>query len=330
MGNVKQAATGTWESRRYLLRADGFGFSFHNTIIRAGTSTRIHYKNHVEAVLVTSGSGEIELCHPRQQEGEGFAVFRLGPGSFYGLGGQECHYLRAAADTDMHVSCAFSPPVDGSEDHDSEGVYPAVGSDGRPRYAYSRNEVSLLFRPPESLRAGSGASVAPALPHCVETRLGPVHFHRPSQSDGAPMWELARSSGLDLNSAYCYILHCAHFAETCLVAKSGSGEVVGFVMGHRPDGQQDTYFVWQIAVGSEWRRCDLARRMLEVMRRRLGVAFLTASVTPDNAASRRLFQSFAESSGCPLRVDEDWMPSSLFPPDAEGKAEHLHVIGPFQ
>ncbi|CAE7889861.1 ectC, partial [Symbiodinium microadriaticum] len=104
----------------YLRRVDGFGFSFHQTILKAGSSTRIHYKNHVEAVLVTSGYGELELLQPQQTEGEGFAVFKLEPGSFYGLGGQECHVVRASPDGDLCVSCAFNPPVDGLEDHNAE------------------------------------------------------------------------------------------------------------------------------------------------------------------------------------------------------------------
>ena len=35
-GNVFVGKTGSWESRRYLLRKDGLGFSFHYTIIREG------------------------------------------------------------------------------------------------------------------------------------------------------------------------------------------------------------------------------------------------------------------------------------------------------
>ena len=36
-GNHHIAASGTWESRRYLLRQDGMGFSFHHTILYEGT-----------------------------------------------------------------------------------------------------------------------------------------------------------------------------------------------------------------------------------------------------------------------------------------------------
>ena len=36
-GNVTVSHTKTWESRRYLLRKDGLGFSFHHTILYKGT-----------------------------------------------------------------------------------------------------------------------------------------------------------------------------------------------------------------------------------------------------------------------------------------------------
>ena len=42
-------------------------------------------------------------------------MFRLEPGTLYGLGGQENHYLRALPGSDMHVSRAFNPPVGGAE-----------------------------------------------------------------------------------------------------------------------------------------------------------------------------------------------------------------------
>ena len=44
------AKDGQWSSRRMLLRDDNMGFSFHETIIYAGSKTHIHYKNHLEAV----------------------------------------------------------------------------------------------------------------------------------------------------------------------------------------------------------------------------------------------------------------------------------------
>ena len=235
-GNSKQAASGTWQSHRYLVRKDGFGFSFHHTVLCAGQSTHICYKNHVEAVLVFSGHGEIELCHEGGKEGEGFAVFKLEPGVFYGLGGQENHYLRASKEGDMHVACAFNPPIDGAEDH-KDGVYPVIGQDGVPHYSFSEQQVPEVFKPPTSLASGSSATAAntkASLPCTMETKFGRLTLRNPVTGDGAAMWQVGRDAGLDPNSVYCYNLQCANFADTCLLAVDEEGRAVGYVMGHRP------------------------------------------------------------------------------------------------
>src|SRR5690625_6004297 len=56
----KEVKAETWASRRLLLKDDNMGFSFHDTIIYAGTETHIWYKNHLEAVYCVGGRGEIE------------------------------------------------------------------------------------------------------------------------------------------------------------------------------------------------------------------------------------------------------------------------------
>ena len=51
------AKDGQWISRRMLLKDDKMGFSFHETIIKANTTTLIHYQNHLEAVYWVAGTG---------------------------------------------------------------------------------------------------------------------------------------------------------------------------------------------------------------------------------------------------------------------------------
>jgi hypothetical protein len=51
-----EAENGNWVSRRLVLADDRVGFSFHDTIIRAGTETYIHYANHIEAVYCVAGT----------------------------------------------------------------------------------------------------------------------------------------------------------------------------------------------------------------------------------------------------------------------------------
>ena len=110
-----QAETGTWASRRMLLKKDGMGFSFHDTTIFAGTQTLIWYKHHLEAVYCVAGEGELEVI----ETGE---IFNIKDGTMYALNGHEKHYLRAFSD--MRMVCVFNPPLTGKEVHDKDGVYP--------------------------------------------------------------------------------------------------------------------------------------------------------------------------------------------------------------
>lgn len=109
--------TETWASRRLLLKDDGMGFSYHDTIIFAGTETLIWYRNHLEAVYCVAGEGELELI----DTGE---IIPIADGTMYALNGHEKHYLRAK--TDMRLICVFNPPLTGREDHAPDGSYPVM------------------------------------------------------------------------------------------------------------------------------------------------------------------------------------------------------------
>ena len=104
-----------WVSRRLLLKKDGMGFSFHETIIFAGTETHIWYKNHLEAVYCVEGEGEVETL----ADGK---IYRITPGTMYALNEHDEHHLRASKD--MRLLCVFNPPVTGSEVHQPDGSYP--------------------------------------------------------------------------------------------------------------------------------------------------------------------------------------------------------------
>ena len=111
------AENGNWVSRRLLLKKDGLGFSFHETIIFAGTETHIWYKNHLEAVYCVEGEGELEIF----ETGE---VLQIRPGTMYALDKHDRHLLRAH-DSDMRLVCVFNPPVTGGEVHLPDGSYAA-------------------------------------------------------------------------------------------------------------------------------------------------------------------------------------------------------------
>jgi L-2,4-diaminobutyric acid acetyltransferase len=122
------------------------------------------------------------------------------------------------------------------------------------------------------------------------------HLREPRITDGAAIHRLVRACPpLDLNSPYAYLLLCAHHAATCVVAEQGAGPV-GFVSAYRPPARPDTVFIWQVAVAPAARGQGLALHMLEHLLARPALAgwrWLETTVTPSNAASRRVFEILA-------------------------------------
>lgn len=156
-----------------------------------------------------------------------------------------------------------------------------------------------------------------------------VAFRIPTVEDGAALWRIARDSDvLDLNSSYTYLLWCREFAQTSVVA-TVDGEVGGFVTGFlRPD-QPEVVMVWQVAVDAQHRGMGLARRMLDALVDHLGdraVRRMDTTITPDNEASIRLFESFANGRGAAVER-EPVFPAELFPDGHD--TELLFRIGPW-
>lgn len=108
---------GNWTSHRLLLKKDGMGFSLHDTLIRAGTTTEMWYKNHLEAVYCVAGKGEIEDLETGLKH-------KIEDGTLYALDKHDKHVLRA--ESDLRLICVFNPPLTGREVHDKEGAYPVL------------------------------------------------------------------------------------------------------------------------------------------------------------------------------------------------------------
>ncbi|MGM7666506.1 ectoine synthase [Microbacterium sp. A93] len=114
----------TWRSRRMVLAREGVGFSFHDTVIYAGTTSTFHYANHIEAVYCVQGEGTLT----NEVTGE---VHELKDGTMYLLDGHEKHTVRAT--TELRMACVFNPPVTGRETHDENGIYQLVLEEGSDR-----------------------------------------------------------------------------------------------------------------------------------------------------------------------------------------------------
>jgi len=118
LGTEREVKGDGWTSRRLLLKKDGMGFSFHETIIPAKAELRLWYKNHLEAVYCVAGNGTIEDL----ASGE---THQIHDGVIYALNNNDRHILRGGTE-DMRLICAFNPPVTGRETHDSEGSYELI------------------------------------------------------------------------------------------------------------------------------------------------------------------------------------------------------------
>jgi len=105
-----------WTSVRMLLADDSMGFSFHITVIEAGSEHTFHYKNHFESVYCISGKGSIEDLATGK-------VHEIRPGVMYALDQHDRHTLRA--EEELVLACCFNPPVTGKEVHRADGSYAA-------------------------------------------------------------------------------------------------------------------------------------------------------------------------------------------------------------
>ncbi len=103
-----------WTSVRMLLAEDGMGFSFHITVLDAGSEHTFHYKHHFESVFCISGKGSItDLATGKTHQ--------IRPGVMYALNEHDKHTLRA--DEELVMACCFNPPVTGTEVHQEDGSY---------------------------------------------------------------------------------------------------------------------------------------------------------------------------------------------------------------
>lgn len=118
LGGDRHIVGDGFESRRILLRPDGLGYSFHDTIVEEGHEMRIEFKNHVESNYCIAGKGEmVDLTTD--------IVYPIAPGTIYVLDNHEPHLLRAIEGT-LRLVCVFTPALTGKETHDENGSYALI------------------------------------------------------------------------------------------------------------------------------------------------------------------------------------------------------------
>ena len=119
-GTEYDVTHGNWQSRRMVLAKDKVGFSFHITVLKAGTSSEFWYANHVEAVYVYQGKGTL-LDRDTGEE------YVLEQGVMYMLDDADKHTV--PVEEEIHCAFVFNPPGSGREVHDENGVYPVLTED---------------------------------------------------------------------------------------------------------------------------------------------------------------------------------------------------------
>ncbi|MFF0885096.1 ectoine synthase [Streptomyces sp. NPDC003456] len=109
LDSVRCVDWGNGLSRRFLTESDGLGYTVTDTIVRAGTKSRLEYRRHLEACYCIEGSGEIVdmsgNSHP------------ITPGTLYALDQHDAHWLVADPDQDLRLVCMFTPALRGDESH---------------------------------------------------------------------------------------------------------------------------------------------------------------------------------------------------------------------
>lgn len=156
-------------------------------------------------------------------------------------------------------------------------------------------------------------------------------LRRPTPEDGVAVNDLVEQcKPLDENSVYCNLLQCSHFSETCSIAEL-DGEPVGFVSGYIVPEEDNSLFVWQVAVSPKARGLKLAKRMIiDILRRPASrdVRHIKTTITPDNKASHGVFKSVARELGAEIERDVLFDKEEHF--DGQQKSEVLWNIGPFK
>ena len=108
---VKNVQWGNGTSHRFLLEADGMGYTLTDTVVKAGTKSLIEYENHLEACYCIAGNGSVIEMDGTEHEIEA---------------GRRCTRststtrttCSAATNEDMRLVCMFTPALKGDEAHD--------------------------------------------------------------------------------------------------------------------------------------------------------------------------------------------------------------------
>jgi L-ectoine synthase len=123
LDKVTPVEWGNGLSRRLLVHADGMGYTVTDTLVRAGTCSRLQYVDHLEACYCFSGYGKVVEADGTEHS--------LAPGVLYALNGHDEHDLIAEAGEDMRLVCVFAPALVGAEVFMESGASASLSGSAR-------------------------------------------------------------------------------------------------------------------------------------------------------------------------------------------------------
>lgn len=109
-GTERDVFWGNGYSRRFLVRKDGFGFALCVTTGNSGTSSRLHYPNHLESCYYVSGTGEYVW-----ESGKQSITTQDGMGTIFIMNENDPHIMRI--EEESVCLSIFTPPIEGHESH---------------------------------------------------------------------------------------------------------------------------------------------------------------------------------------------------------------------
>ncbi|OCL97232.1 diaminobutyrate acetyltransferase [Arcobacter porcinus] len=124
---------------------------------------------------------------------------------------------------------------------------------------------------------------------------------KPDKSNSKEIFKIIKESKtLDLNSEYLYLLLSTHFKDSCSLAFI-NGELASLVLAYYLPNETKTLFIWQIATKEKFRGKNLTLKILEDIVSRKEINKLITTVSPDNIASRKIFEKFARNNNSEIK-----------------------------
>ncbi|AXR73793.1 MULTISPECIES: ectoine synthase [Auritidibacter] len=108
--DVEKVEWGGGTSERLLVDKDNMGFAVAHTVVRAGSSSKLQYRNHLEACYCIGGSGSV--VEPDGTE------HKITEGTIYVLDEHDAHTLKGGDNEDLILVSIFNPAITGNEKHE--------------------------------------------------------------------------------------------------------------------------------------------------------------------------------------------------------------------